>query len=277
MKKGKSKEITLIKQLEKKSKELKELILTISYEAQVGHIGPALSIVDIITVLYFDVLKINVNKPKWDDRDRFILSKGHAVAALYSVLYLKKYISKQILNSYCKNGGILGEHPEVKVPGVELSTGSLGHGLSVGAGIALAGKINKKSYKTYVLISDAECNEGEIWQAASFASHHKLSNLIVIIDKNNVQALGTTAEVQNMEPLSAKWAAFGWDVIETDGHNIKSLRDALLLKRQDSKPLVIIANTVRGKSVSFMEHHLEWHYFTVNKKQFIQALKDIKK
>lgn len=265
-----------INPLEIKAKKVKKLILEISHIAQVGHMGSALSIADILTVLYFKILKINSKRPQWKKRDRFILSKGHAVAALYSVLYLKGFISKKTIYSYCKNKGELGEHPEHTIPGIEVTTGSLGHGLSVGVGMALASKLDKKSYKTYVLLSDAECNEGEIWQAAASAFHYNLNNLITIIDSNKVQALGTTKEVLNMEPLSDKWRAFGWNIIECDGHNISSLYN--IFSREllnQTKPTVIIAHTVRGKGVSFMEHKIEWHYFTTNKEQHIKAIEEI--
>lgn len=258
------------------SREIKRTILTISHESQVGHIGSALSIADIITVLYFQVLKVFPKKPDHPLRDRFILSKGHAVAALYSALYLKGFFSKKVLNSYCKNGGTLGEHPEHIVRGVELSTGSLGHGLSVGCGMALAAKLDKAMFRTFVLISDAECNEGEVWEAALFAAHRKLDNLTAIIDYNKVQALGSTDAVLKIEPLFDKWKAFGWNVCEADGHDLVDLKNKLS-KRVKGKPTMVIAHTVRGKGVSFMEHKLEWHYLTTNEEQHLKAMKEISK
>lgn len=266
-----------INNLRKKTLVVRELILKISHQAQVGHIGSALSIADILTVLYFQILRTKPDDPKWPDRDRFILSKGHAVAALYSVLYLKGFFSKKVINSYCKNKGCLGEHPEHTIAGVELTTGSLGHGLSVGAGIALAAKIDQKKYKSYVLISDAECDEGEIWQAALTASHHKLNNLVVIVDYNKVQALGKTKDVLNLEPFAAKWSAFGWNVIEIDGHDTASLIKAFNIDPiKVKKPTVIIARTIRGKGVSFMEHKIEWHYFSTTEVQYQKALKELR-
>lgn len=267
-----------IKIINKKALKVKELILTISHKAHVGHIGSALSIADILTVLYTKILHINPGKTRHPDRDRFILSKGHAVAALYSILYLQGFITKKSLNSYCRNNGTLGEHPEFTIPGIELSTGSLGHGLSVGVGMAMAAKLNNKGYKTYVLISDAECNEGEIWQAAAVAAHHRLNNLIVIIDNNHVQALGKTKEVLNYEPLADKWTAFGWNTVESDGHDIKSLCSVFagLVKQQD-KPTVIIANTIRGKGVSFMQHKIQWHYLSTTNDQYHQAIAELRK
>lgn len=266
-----------IKFLKKKALEIRKLIIKISHKAQVGHIGSALSIVDILTVLYFQVLRLKPNNPKWSDRDRFILSKGHAVAALYSVLYLKGFFGDKVINSYCINKGYLGEHPEHTTSGVELTTGSLGHGLSVGVGMALNAKLDKKGYKTYVLISDAECNEGEIWQAALTAAHHRLNNLVVIVDYNKVQALGNTKDVLNLEPFASKWLSFGWNVIEVDGHDITSLVKAFnnnLIKVK--KPTVIIAHTIRGKGISFMEHKIEWHYFSTTEKQYLKALKELR-
>lgn len=269
---------TIHKYLNSKALEVKKLILTISHNAHIGHIGSALSVADILTVLYFSILNINPKKPKFVKRDRFILSKGHAVSALYSILYLKGFISKKNLNSYCKNGGLLGEHPEHLVPGIEFTTGSLGHGLSAGLGMAMAAKMDNQDYKVYVLLSDAECNEGEVWQAAASASHHKVGNLIAIIDHNKVQALGTTKDVLNMEPLAAKWTSFGWSVIETDGHNLDLLYYSLLLsKSKNNQPTVIIANTIRGKGVPFMEHKLQWHYLSTTTQEYLAALKEITK
>lgn len=266
----------MINAIASKSQEIKKLVLTISHNAKVGHIGSALSIADIIAVLYFDVLRVFPNNPKNPKRDRFILSKGHAAAALYSALYLKGFFSKKVLNSYCRNGGTLGEHPQHTVAGVELSTGSLGHGLPVGCGFALAAKLGRKHYQTFVLISDAECGEGEVWESALFAAQQKLDNLTVIIDYNKVQALGRTTEVLGLEPMSDKWRSFGWTVNEVDGHDIKRIKDQLA-KRKKDKPNVVIAHTIRGKGVSFMEHKLKWHYLTTTKDQHRLAMEEINK
>lgn len=256
--------------------KIRKLILEISYKSQVGHIGSGLSIVEILVVLYFLILKLNPKNPHWEKRDRFILSKGHAVSALYSVLALKNFFPKKTLYTYCKNNGLLGIHPEHNIPGIELTTGSLGHGLPVGVGMALAAKIDGKEHKIFILISDAECDEGEVWQAAMIANHHKLNNLIVIIDYNKVQALGTTKEVLNLEPLADKWASFGWEVIEADGHNIEKLYQIFSkVYKVQTKPTVVIAHTIRGKGVSFMEHKLEWHYLTTTEEQYRQAIKEI--
>lgn len=266
----------IIRKLEKRLLEIKKLILQISHEAQVGHIGSSLSIADIITVLYFAILKVNPKKPKWKNRDRFILSKGHAALALYSALYLRDFLSQKQFYSYCKNGGCLGVHPEGNIPGVEISSGSLGHGLSIGIGFALAAQYDKLKYKTFVLLSDAECGEGEVWQAAATAYHHNLNNLIVIVDNNKVQAYGTTKEVLNLEPLSDKWLAFGWKVIIVDGHRLDYLYQVFRkLSDFQDKPTIIIANTVRGKGISFMEHKIEWHYITTSKDQYLKALEEL--
>ncbi len=254
-------------------------ILNISHKANVGHVGSAFSVVEILIALYFNVLRIKPLLPNWKDRDRFILSKGHAANALYPVLAKKGYFPKKYLQTYCRNGGLLGEHPETHyIKGIELATGSLGHGLSVGAGIALGAKKLKKTYRSFVLISDAECDEGETWEAALFAGHHKLDNLIAIIDYNKVQALGTTREVLDIEPLAAKWKSFRWHVREVDGHNIRELtqilRSAPLIT---GKPTLVIAHTVRGKGVTFMEHELAWHYLSPTIKHYEMAIKELQK
>lgn len=257
------------------SNKVKKLLIDISYSAGIGHIGSALSIADIISVLYADTLTIYPNQPTHPKRDRFILSKGHAVAALYPALYLRGFFSEKMLKTYCGNGTRLGEHPEYGVPGIELGTGSLGHGLSVGCGIALAEKLNKKHFNSYVLISDAELNEGQVWEAAAFAAHNKLSRLTAIVDSNKMQALGNTRDIFNMEPLKDKWLAFGWRVTEIDGHDLLQIQQAFKHKASSS-PHVIIAHTVRGKGVSFMEHTIDWHYLSLNHTQYIQTLKELK-
>lgn len=262
-------------QSRKFSKTLKKLVLDISYRAQVGHIGSALSIADILSVLYLDVLKLFPSTPHHPQRDRFILSKGHAVVALYSALYLKGFFSQKTLKKYCQDGSLLGEHPEYGVPGVELSTGSLGHGLSVGSGMAMAAKLDHSIYKTFVLISDAELNEGQVWEAAAFASHHQLDNLTAVIDNNKVQAFGSTRDVLNMEPVKDKWRAFGWEVDEVNGHDLKELQRIFHQPQKRLKPKAVIAHTIRGKGISFMEHVIDWHYLTLNKTQYQQAIKEI--
>ncbi|RJR30271.1 transketolase [Candidatus Microgenomates bacterium] len=266
---------TTSKKTQSEAFHIKNLVLTLSLKAQVGHIGSALSVADILAVLYFGVLQVRPRQPNWLLRDRFILSKGHAANALFCTLFRKGFFDRKTLNSYCQNNGMLGVHPEHHTAGVELSTGSLGHGLGVAVGMALAAKMDGRKYKTYVLISDAECNEGEIWQAALVAAHHKLNNLVVIIDYNKQQAFGATDEVLGLEPLNDKWQSFGWTVSETDGHNHEQLLKTFA-SQNHTKPHAVIARTIRGKGISFMEHKTEWHYNTVTKDQYNQARKELR-
>lgn len=264
-----------ILELENKAKKIRRKIIEVSFNANTAHISSSLSIVDILTVLYWDVLKINPKKLNDANRDRFILSKGHAVTALYAVLYYKKILSEELISSYGKNGTLLAGHPEHLVPGIELSTGSLGHGLSVGAGIAYANKIDNRKSKVYVLLSDAECQEGTIWESVLFSSHFKLNNLVAIIDYNKVQAFGKTNKVINLEPFAEKWKSFGWDVAEINGHNIKLLNKQLNKTSSKNKPRVIICHTVAGKGVSFMENKILWHYHNLTELEYKQALKEL--
>ncbi len=253
--------------------QIREIILEQSKRANVGHIGSALSIADILSVLYSDVLLI----PSLDDpsRDRFILSKGHAALALYAVFFLKGWISKEQLNTYCADDSLLGVHPEHKLKGVEFSTGSLGMGLAFGVGSALAARMKNLDYRTFVLLSDAELNEGSVWESIMFAGQHKLSNLVAIIDLNGQQALGYTKDVLNLSPLKEKWQAFGWDVDEVDGHNHLMMQETFK-NLKENKPHVIIAQTTFGKNVSFMENKIKWHYWPMSDGEYAQALSDIK-
>ena len=242
-----------------------------------SHIGSVLSIADILAVLYNDILRVNPGSPNWEDRDRFILSKGHAGAGIYSVLAEKGFFSSEILKTHCQNGSLLSGHVSHKgIPGVELSTGSLGHGLSVGAGLSLAAKMDNKDYKTFVLQSDGECDEGSVWEAALFAAHHKLDNLVTIVDYNKIQSIATTKETLDLEPFADKWLSFGWDVKTVDGHNYDELKSALSsVPFSKNQPSCIIANTVKGKGVSFMENKVLWHYRSPQDKEFEMALKEL--
>ena len=259
------------------SKEIRKKVLKMAFEARASHIGSSLSEVDILTVLYFKILSIDPKNPWFDDRDRFILSKGHGVAALYATLSQKGFFPENILDTYCKEGGKLPGHSTRNcAPGVEVSTGSLGHGLPMGAGMALAGKRDKKNYRVFVLMSDGECDEGTTWEAALFASHHGLDNLIVIIDYNKLQAFGRTNEVLNLEPLKEKWQSFGWKVKEINGHNFSEIENTLSrIPFEKTKPSLIIANTVKGKGISFMEDKLEWHYKNLTQEDYGKALKEL--
>ena len=259
--------------------EIRKKILKMIFNSQSSHIGSALSCVDILTVLYFRILNVDPKTPQIDNRDRFILSKGHAASSLYATLAQKGFFSEEILNTYCKDGGRLSGHSTRGcVPGVETSTGSLGHGIAIGAGIALAGKLECKNYRTFVLISDGECDEGSIWEAAMFAAHHKLDNLVVIIDYNKLQAFGKTNEILNLEPLKEKWLSFNWQAQEIDGHDFSQIEKTLNnIPFKKDKPSLIIAHTIKGKGISFMENKLEWHYKAPNKEEYNLAIKELDK
>lgn len=227
-----------------------------------SHIGSILSIADILAVLYEKILKYDPDNTRWEERDRLILSKGHAGAGIYAVLAEKGFFPVDKLNTHCQDGSDLSGHVSHKgIPGVELSTGSLGHGLSVGAGRALAAKLGEKKYRTIVIMSDGECDEGSNWEAIMFSAHHKLGNLIAIVDYNKLQSIKSTTETLNLEPFADKWRSFGWDVKEVDGHNHEELIKVLSeLNHGRDKPACVIANTIKGKGVPFMENNVLWHY-----------------
>lgn len=240
-----------------------------------SHIGSVLSIADILAVLYGNVLKFDAKNPKWVDRDRFILSKGHAGAGVYAVLAESGFFNAERLLEHCQNGSVFSGHVSHKgIPGVELSTGSLGHGLPVAVGMAYAGKIDNRTNNVVVVMSDGECDEGSNWEAALFSSHHKLDNLIIIIDRNNLQSMTTTENTLQLEPLDDKWKSFGWDVVTVDGHNHDDLIAAMNNTTQD-KPKCIIAKTIKGKGVSYMENAVEWHYRTPLNENYETALKEL--
>jgi transketolase len=239
-----------------------------------SHIGSVLSIADILAVLYGDVLKFQANNPKWDCRDRFILSKGHAGAGVYAVLAECGFIPMEWLEKHYQNGSFLSGHVSHKgISGVELSTGSLGHGLPIGAGMAYAAKLEAKKHRVYILLGDGECDEGSNWESILFASHHQLNNLIAIIDRNNLQSMDTTENTLSLEPLADKWQAFGWQVTTVNGHDHAQLIQAL--KKSTNKPHCIIANTIKGKGVSYMENQVAWHYKTPKGQEFEQALQEL--
>ena len=226
-----------------------------------SHIGAVMSVADIIAVLYTEVLHYKADEPKWEERDRFILSKGHAGAAIYAALAESGFFNIDELRSHYANGSRLSGHVSHHLPGVDFSTGSLGHGLSAAAGMALAAKKNGKSHKVYVVLGDGECDEGSVWEAVLFANHFRLDNLVAIVDHNHMQSLDTCEHTLELESLAGKWAAFGWNVQEIDGNDHEQLRAAFAKQgEQPDKPMVIIANTVKGKGVSFMENDILWHY-----------------
>lgn len=263
--------------LQKKVKELRKVIFKTICKGGGGHIPASLSIVEILTVLYYRVLRMDAGNPKDPARDRFILSKGHAGVALYAVLADKGFFDKKHLDTFGQRGTILGGHPDMhKVPGLEASTGALGHGFPFGVGMALAAKMDKKDYRVFVLVGDGECQEGSVWEAALFAPQHKLDNLVVIIDYNKYQALDSLERIVSLDPLVDKWQAFGWAVKEVDGHDISQLLD--VFKRvpfTKDKPGLIIANTIKGKGISFMENVPIWHFRLPNTEEMKIACNEL--
>jgi len=261
---------SLITDLKITSNKLRLKILETIHNAGKGHIGGAYSCIDILTVLYYGGL-LEINKENYlnKDRNRFLLSKGHAAIAQYVILQDLGLFSEEELLSM-NNGGILGEHPDHNIPGVEFDTGSLGHGLSIAAGFAYAAKLDKKDYKTYVVLGDGECHEGTVWEAALLAAHLKLNNLIAVIDRNGLCIHGTTEEINKLDPFLDKWEAFGWNVVEIDGHDHKEILEALTNIDSES-PTVLIANTVKGKGVSFMENETSWHHGGIGTEDYKMA------
>ncbi len=266
-----------IPKLENKAKYIRAKLVEMSYNAKAAHLGSALSCVDILVSLYWTKLELNSGNIKSPHRDRFILSKGHAASALYAVLAYKDIIPKTMLETYCKPGSPFGEHPSVSnLPGIDAATGSLGHGLSIGLGMALAGKIQNRNYNVFTLMSDGECNEGSVWEAAMFASAKGLNKVCVIIDFNKWQATGKSCEIMALQPLADKWKAFGWNAIEIDGHNMKQLTEVMAnTPKRPESPTAIIAHTVKGKGISFMEDDNNWHYRIPNQKELIMAKKEL--
>tara|TARA_Y100000768_G_scaffold78522_1_gene55685 strand:+ start:221 stop:1024 length:804 start_codon:yes stop_codon:yes gene_type:complete len=252
-------------------------VLKMIYQSKGSHIGSALSVIDILSVLYNGVLNVNPKYPDYKNRDRFILSKGHACVGLYAVLAECGFISKKLLEEYGDNSSILMNHASHKVCGVEHSTGALGHGLPVGVGKALVAKMNNFRWKTFVLLSDGEMQEGSNWEAIMFAAHHNLDNIVAIIDYNNLQSLDSVDKTLNINPLNKKFTSFGWNVEEIEGHNHEGLKETLtLLKNQKGAPSVVIAHTIKGKGVTYMENNIKWHYKTPSYQEYIEAINEIK-
>jgi transketolase len=247
------------------------------HKAKASHIGTCFSMADLLAVLYGSVLRVDPSRPDWPDRDRLVVSKGHGAAAIYAVLAQSGFFPVAWLETYCADGTRLAGHvTHHGVPGVEFSSGSLGHGLSLACGVALAGKRDGRPYRAFALLSDGECDEGSIWEAALFAPHHRLDNVVAIIDYNKIQSFGTVKEVLDLEPLAAKWRAFGWAVREVDGHYHRQIHDALSsVPFEPGRPSVLIAHTVKGKGVRFMEDKLEWHYRSPDAGQLDQALAEL--
>lgn len=259
------------------AKDTRRSIFKTICEGGGGHIPASLSMVEILVYLYYNVLNIDSNDNKNQDRDRFILSKGHSCVALYAILADKGFFPKAELTRFGKKGSILGGHPDMlKVPGIEASTGSLGHGLAFGIGIALSGKLDKMDYRVFVLLGDGECQEGSVWEAAMFAPQHKLDNLVVIIDYNKIQAMDYLDKIVSLNPLADKWKAFGWEVRDVDGHDFHNLQEIFeSVPFVKGKPNLIIAHTTKGKGISFMENSPIWHYRLPNKEEMKIACKEL--
>jgi len=259
------------------AKRIRRHCLLMTHRASSSHIGSCLSIADLLAVLYASELRVDHTRPQWEERDRFILSKGHAAAALYATLAARGFFPLSWLETYCQDGSLLAGHVTHRgVSGVEVSTGSLGHGLSIACGMALAAKRDGRSHRVFVLLSDGECDEGSTWEAALFAPHHQLDNLIAIVDYNKIQSLGSVKEVLDLDPLPGKWTAFRWGVRDIDGHDFVQIRNCLQdVPFEAGRPSCIIAHTVKGKGVSFMENRLAWHYKAPNPEELTRALAEV--
>lgn len=264
-----------MKVLKDKAKQIRLLVLDMIYRAKASHIGTAFSCADILTALYFgDVMNLKPEFPSWSKRDRFILSKGHGCTALYATLALKGYFPPETLRQFGQDGSNISAHATLGIlPGIEATSGSGGHGLSIGAGMALAANLDKLGNKIFVVTGDGECQEGSIWEAAMFAGQHQLNNLTLIVDNNCLQILGKTKDIVNPEPLVAKFNAFNWQAMRIDGHDFNQLITALNHKTQ--KPKVIIASTIKGKGVSFMENDYMWHSLCPDEKQYQKAKEEL--
>lgn len=264
--------------LKKFAKKIRQQALFMVTEAKSSHIGGSLSSADILAVLYGKILKIKPRSPKWDKRDRFIMSKGHCCSSVYAALALKGYISKKELKTFGKNASRLMTHVSHKVPGIEFSTGSLGHGLSFGVGKALAAKKMRKNWKTFVMLSDGDLDEGATWEALLFAAQAKLENLVVILDYNKQQGLGSVANIIELEPLRRKIESFRWCAREVNGHKIPEIYKMLSgVPWVQGTPSFLIAHTIKGKGVSFMENSLLWHYKSPNSEECLHAIREIQK
>lgn len=257
-------------------KRVKETCLKLSHNTNASHLGGAFSIADVLTVLYTGILHYNTSDPGMPGRDRLFYSKGHACTALYAILKEVGFYNDAALQTFSQDGSMFTTHVNHKIPGIEFSTGSLGHALSVACGVALAGKRKHKSWHVFTILSDGELNEGSNWEAILFAPHHKLNNLTVIVDYNKIQSLGAVAEVLNLDPLPKKFESFGWEVMEINGHDHTAILDVLQKDKVHAfKPRVIIAHTIKGNGIDFMENQLAWHYKSPNKEQLASAIAQI--
>lgn len=251
-------------------------ILKMVHTAGSGHPGGSLSAAEIATALYFNVLNVKPQQPKWEDRDRFILSKGHCCPVVYACLARRGFFDITELNTLRQYGSKLQGHPDMnKCPGIDMSSGSLGNGIGCAVGMAIAGKVRHKAYKVFVMLGDGECQEGTVWEAAMCAAHHKLTNLIAIVDVNGLQIIDTTDKVMNIEPLADKWRSFGWKVLTMDGNDMEQVVATLNYAKTMEGPVVVLAGTVKGKGVSYMEGVAKWHGAAPSDKELAQALKEI--
>ncbi len=267
----------LIRKLKKTALSIRRDVLTMTTRAGSGHPGGSLSCADLLAALYFHHLRYDPENPGWEDRDRFILSKGHACPALYSALSMAGFFSREALRDLRKCGSILQGHPDMNTtPGIEASTGSLGQGLSIGCGMALAARLDRREYRVYVLMGDGEMNEGQVWEAAMAGAHYEVDNLLAIVDRNMIQLDGPTEKILRLEPLNEKWKAFGWHVMEIDGHDMLQILEALdAAEKIKHKPTVIIAHTVKGKGVSFMENQVKYHGKALTEDELQKALEEL--
>jgi transketolase len=266
----------LLERLQDQTLTLRRQIWRTLHAAGSGHVGGALSAAEMLTVLYFHTLRVRPAEPRWPDRDRFVLSKGHANAGLAAVLAMAGFYPEDWLDRFYKLDSPLGMHPDIKVAGVELSTGALGHGLAAGVGMALGARITGRAYRTFVMLGDGECDEGSVWEAALCAARYRLTDLLVIVDYNKVQQSGSVKEIMDLEPLADKWRAFGFDVREIDGHDLAQVVDTFdAFPWTTDKPAALIAHTVKGKGVSFAEDTYVWHQNTVDDKVYEQALAEL--
>lgn len=267
-----------VTELQEKAKKVREDIIEEVYHAKSGHPGGSLSVADILTVLYFKEMKINPENPNWEDRDRLVLSKGHCSPALYSCLANRGFFPVEDLKTFRNMNSYLQGHPDKnKVPGVDMTTGSLGQGLSCANGMAIAGKMNQKDYRVYCVLGDGEIEEGQVWEAAMAANKYKLDNLCIVIDNNNLQIDGTIEEVMSSYPIDEKFRSFGFEVIHIDGHDIEEIMKAFeVAKNVKDKPTCIIAKTIKGKGISFMENQAGWHGKAPNEEQYKQAIQSLK-
>lgn len=266
----------ILKDIELRAEYVRRKLVDVVYRAKAGHIGGGLSSVNMLSALYFNVMNVDPLNPKDPGRDRFVMSKGHCAEALYAVLQSAGFISQEMLESYGTYGSQLGGHPTVKVPGVEINSGALGHGLSVGVGMAIAAGMDKKSYKTYVLMGDGEQGEGSIYEAAMAASHYSLDNLVAIIDRNGLQISDCTENVMSLEPMRQRWEAFGWEVFEINGDKMSEILEVFeKIDYSNGKPKMIISRTTKGCGVSLMENCLKWHHGVPSAAEYSEAAGEI--